>query len=129
MIHFEEPGDDQTYFSISESDKNTSEQLMGDSQGTPDSSQVSAVPPINTSFSNISTEFVTESLCGSMSKENILMLQSNTDTSQLLDNSTIPSFLTNCNTPHLANMMDNSSTNQTTKKIEAQLTAMKSYKM
>ena len=80
MIHFKEPGDDQTYFSISESDKNTSEQLMGDSQGIPDSSQVSAVPPINTSFSNISTEFVTES-CGSMSKENILILPSNTDTS------------------------------------------------
>ena len=92
MIHFKEPGDDQTYFSISESDKNTSEQLMGDSQGIPDSSQVSAVPPINASFSNISTEIVTESLCGSMSKENILMLPSNTDTSQLPDDSTIPSF-------------------------------------
>ena len=51
-----------------------------------------------------------------MSIENTLVLPLNTDTSQLSDNSTIP---TNCRTPQLANIVDNSSTDQTTDKIEA----------
>ena len=46
----EEPVDDQTYFNISDTDKNSSEPLTDDSQGIPDSSQINAVPPINTSF-------------------------------------------------------------------------------
>ena len=58
----EEPVDDQIYFSISDTDKNSSEQL------TDDSSQINAVPPINTSILDISTEFVTENLCDSKSK-------------------------------------------------------------
>ena len=43
-----EPVDDQIYFSISDRDKNSPEQLTDDSQGIPDSSQINAVPPINT---------------------------------------------------------------------------------
>ena len=101
----EEPEEYQIYFSISDSDKNSSEQLTDDSQGIPDSSQVSTVPPINSS--HISTEFVTESLCGSISKENNLKLPLNTDTPQLSDNSTIRS---NCNTPQLANIVEYRST-------------------
>ena len=46
----EEPVDDQIYFRISDRDKNSSEQLRDDSQGISDSSQVNAVPPINTSI-------------------------------------------------------------------------------
>ena len=46
----EEPVDDQTYFSISDTDKNSSEPLTDDSQGIPDSSQINVVPPTNTSF-------------------------------------------------------------------------------
>ena len=38
---------------------------MDDAQDILDSSQVSTVPPIKTSISHISTEFVIESLCGS----------------------------------------------------------------
>ena len=56
-----------------------------------------------------------------------MILPLNTDTHQLSDNSTIPSIPTNCNTPQLANIVDKSSTNQTTEKIEGQLTAVKSY--
>ena len=59
----EEPVDDQIYFSISDRDKNSSEQLTDDSQGIPDSIQINAVPPINTSILEISIEFVTENLC------------------------------------------------------------------
>ena len=64
----EELFDDQIYFSISDSDKNLSEQLTDASQSIPDSSLVNAVPPINTSTLHISTEFVTECLCGSTRK-------------------------------------------------------------
>ena len=69
----EEPEDDQIYFSISDSDKNSSEQLTNDSQGIRDSSSINTVPPINTSILDISTEFVTENLCGSISKANNLI--------------------------------------------------------
>ena len=55
-----EPIDDPQYFSISDRDKNLSEQLMDDSQGIPESSQVNTVPPINTSILNILAEFITE---------------------------------------------------------------------
>ena len=123
----QEPIDDQIYFSISDGDKNSSEQLTDDSQGIPDSSQVNAVPPINTSILVESIEFVTENVCGSISKENNLIPPLDTDTPQFSDNSTIPSIPTDCNTPQLANIVDKSSTNQATEKIEAQLTAMKSY--
>ena len=51
--------------------KNSSEQLTDDSQGIPDSSQINAVPPINTSILDISTEFVTENVCGSKSEKTI----------------------------------------------------------
>ena len=54
-----------------------------------------------------------------MSIENTLVLPLNTDTSQLSDNSTIRSIPTNCRTPQLADIVDNSSTDQTTDKIEA----------
>ena len=64
----EEPVDDQIYFSISDTGKNSSEQLTDDSQGIPDSSQINAVPPINTSILDISTKFVAENLCGGKSK-------------------------------------------------------------
>ena len=86
----EESLDDQIYFSISDTDKNSSEQLRDDSQGIPDSSQINAVPPINTSILDISTEFVTENLCGSKSKENNLIPLLNTDTPLFSENSTIP---------------------------------------
>ena len=46
----EKPVDDQIYFSISDRDNNSSEQLTDDSQGLPDSSHVNAVPQINTSI-------------------------------------------------------------------------------
>ena len=46
----EEPEDDQIYFSISDSDKNSSEQLTNDSGGIRDSSPMNAVRPINTSI-------------------------------------------------------------------------------
>ena len=52
---------------------NSSEQLTDDSQGIPDSSQINAVPTINTPILGISTEFVTEKLCGCKSKENNLI--------------------------------------------------------
>ena len=55
----EEPAHDQIYFRISDRVKNSSEQLTNDLQGIPDSSQVNAVPPINTSILDISTESVT----------------------------------------------------------------------
>ena len=64
----EEPVDDQIYFSISDTGKNSSEQLTDDSQGIPDSSQINAVPPINTSILDMSTKFVAENLCGGKSK-------------------------------------------------------------
>ena len=51
----------------------------------------------------------------------------NTDTPQFSENSTIPSIPTDYNTPQLANIVDKLSTYQDMKKIEAQLTAMKSY--
>ena len=117
----EEPVDDQIYFSISDTDKNSSEQL------TDDSSQINAVPPINTSILDISTEFVTENLCGSKSEENNLIPPLKTDTFQFSENSTNPSIPTDCNTSQLANILDKLSTNQDMEKIEAQLIAMKSY--
>ena len=123
----EEPVDDQIYFSISDMDKNSSEQLTDDSQGVPVSSQINAVPPINTSILDISTEFVTENLCGSKSEENNLIPPLNTDTPQFSENSTIPSIPTDCNTPQLANIVEKLSTNPDMEKIEAQLIAMKSY--
>ena len=85
----EEPVDDQIYFSISDTDKNSSEQL------TDDSSQINAVPPINTSILDISTEFVTENLCGSKSKENNLIPPLNTDTPWFSENSTTYSINSN----------------------------------
>ena len=73
---------------------------------------------------DISTEFVSENLCGSASKENNLITPLNTDTPKFSDNSTIPSVLTDFNTPQLANSEGKSNTNQVTKIIEAQLIAM-----
>ena len=122
-----EPIDDQIYFSISERDKNSSEQLTDDSQGIRDSSQINVLPPINTSILDISTEFFTENLCGSVSKKNNLILLLNTDILQFSDNSTIPSIPTDCNTPQLTNFVDKSSTNQVMGKIEAQLIAINNY--
>ena len=54
----EERVDDQIYSNISDTDK----KLTDDSQGIPGSSQINAVPPVNTSILDISTEFVTEDL-------------------------------------------------------------------
>ena len=101
----EEPQDDQICFNISDTDKNLSEQLTDDSSGILDSSQINPVPPITTSILDISTEFVTENLSGSKSKENILIPLLNTDTPQFSENSTIPSIPTDCNTPQLANIV------------------------
>ena len=126
-VLIEEPQDDQICFNISDADKNLSEQLTDDSSGILDSSQIKPVPPITTSILDISTEFVTENLSGSKSKENILIPLLNTDTPQFSENSTIPSIPTDCNTPQLANIVGKLSTNQDMKKIEAQLIAMKSY--
>ena len=53
---------------ISDRDKNSSEQLTDDSQVIPDSSQIKAVPPINTSILDISSKSVAENLCGGKSK-------------------------------------------------------------
>ena len=53
---------------ILDRDKNSSEQLTGESQVIPDSSQINAVPPINTSILDISTKFAAENLCGGKSK-------------------------------------------------------------
>ena len=122
----EEPVDDQIYFSISDTGKNSSEQLTDDSQGIPDSSQINVVPPIKTSILDMSTEFLTENLYGSKSKENNLIPPLNTNTLQFSENSTIPSIPTDCNTPQLANIVDKLSTNQDMEKIKAQLIAMKS---
>ena len=58
---------------ISDTDKNLLEQLTDDSQGIPYSSQINTVPPINTPILEISTEFVTENLCGSKNKKNNLI--------------------------------------------------------
>ena len=107
-------------------DKNSTEQLTDDSQGIPDSTEINAVPPINTSILDISAEFVTENLCGSKSKENNLIRPLNTDTPQFSENSTIPSIPADCNTLQLANIMEKLNTNQDMEKIGAQLTAMKS---
>ena len=107
-------------------DKNSTEQLTDDSQGIPDSTEINAVPPINTSILDISTEFVTENLCGSKSKENNLIRPLNTDTPQFSENSTIPSIPADCNTLQLANIMEKLNTNQDMEKIGAQLIAMKS---
>ena len=123
----EEPEDDQIYFSISDTGKNSSEQLTDNSQGIPDSSQINAVPPIKTFILDMSTEFLTENLYGSKSKENNLIPPLNTNTLQFSENSTIPSIPTDCNTPQLANIVDKLSTNQDMEKIKAQLIAMKSY--
>ena len=121
----EEPVDDQVYCSISDRDNNSSEQLTDDSQSIPNSSQVNAEPPINTSILDISSEFVNENLCGSISKENNLIPSLNTDTPQFSDNSTIQSIPTDSNTPQLANIVDKSNTNQATEKMEPQLIAAK----
>ena len=107
-------------------DKNSTEQLTDDSQGIPDSTEINAVPPINTSILDISAEFVTENLCGSKSKENNLIRPLNTDTPQFSENSTIPSIPADCNTLQLANIMEKLNTNQDMEKIGAQLIAMKS---
>ena len=93
----------------------------------PDSSQINAVPPINSPILNISIEFVTENIYGSKSKENNLMPTLNTDTPQFLENSTAPSIPTDCNTPQSANIVGKLSTNQDMEKIEVQLIAMESY--
>ena len=123
----EEPEGDQIYFSISDTGKNSSEQLTDNSQGIPDSSQINAVPPIKTFILDMSTEFLTENLYGSKSKENNLIPPLNTNTLQFSENLTIPSIPTDCNTPQLANIVDKLSTNQDMEKIKAQLIAMKSY--
>ena len=107
-------------------DKNSTEQLTDDSQGIPDSTEINAVPPINTSILDISAEFVTENLCGSKSKENNLIRPLNTDTPQFSENSTIPSIPADCNTLQLANIMEKLNTNQDMEKIGAQPIAMKS---
>ena len=104
-VLIEEPVDDQIYFSISDTDNSSSEQLTDDSHDIPYSGQINPVPPINTSILDISTEFVTENLCGSKSKENNLIPPLNTDTPQFSENSTIPSIPTDCNTPQLANIV------------------------
>ena len=122
-----EPADDQIYFRILDKDKNSIEQLTHDSEGIPDSSQVSAVPIINTSISHVSTKFVMESLFRIISKENNFILLLNTATLQLSDNQTIQSILTNCNTPQLPNIVDKLSTNQTTEKMEPQHTPREIY--
>ena len=93
----------------------------------PDSSQINAVPPINSPILNISIEFVTENIYGSKSKEHSLISTLNTDALQFPENSTAPSIQADCNTPQLANIVDKLSTNQDMEKIEAQLIAMKSY--
>ena len=80
------------------------------------------IPPINTSILDIPTEVITENLYGSISHGNSWTPPLNTDTSQFSDNSTIPSILTNCNTPQLPKY---SSSNQVTKKIEAKRIGMK----
>ena len=54
----EERVDDEIYSNISDTDK----KLTDDSQGIPGSSQINAVPPVNTSILDIPTEFVTEDL-------------------------------------------------------------------
>ena len=107
-------------------DKNSTEQLTDDSQGIPDSTEINAVPPINTSILDISAEFVTENSRGSKSKENNLIRPLNTDTPQFSENSTIPSIPADCNTLQLANIMEKLNTNQDMEKIGAQLIAMKS---
>ena len=81
----EEPVDDQTYFSISDTGKNSSEQLTDDSQGIRDSGQINALPRINTSILDIKTEFVTKNLCDSKSKENNFTPPFSTDTPVLLE--------------------------------------------
>ena len=81
-----EPVDDQIYFSISDTEKNLSEQLMGNSPGIPGSSQINAVPPINTSILDKSSEFVIENLCGNKCKENKLIPRLNTDTPKFSEN-------------------------------------------
>ena len=72
-VQTEEPVGDQIYFKISDTGKNSSEQLTYDPQDIPDSSQIDAVPQIETSVLDIYTEFVTENLCGAKSKENNLI--------------------------------------------------------
>ena len=72
-VQTEEPVGDQIYFKISDTGKNSSEQLTYDPQDIPDSSQINAVPQIKTSILDIYTEFVTENLCGAKSKENNLI--------------------------------------------------------
>ena len=72
-VQTEEPVGDQIYFKISDTGKNSSEQLTYDPQDIPDSSQINAVPQIKTSVLDIYTEFVTENLCGAKSKENNLI--------------------------------------------------------
>ena len=115
----EEPVDDQIYFSILDRDKKSSEQLSDDSQGIPDSCQINVVPPINTSILDISTEFVTENLCGGKTKENNLISSFKTETPRFSKNSTIASIPTDCDTPQLANIVVKLSTNQDMEKIDA----------
>ena len=58
---------------------------------------ISKVLPINTPILHIPTKFVTERLCGSINKENNLILSLETDTPpQLSDNLTIPSSYKKC---------------------------------
>ena len=80
----QEPIVDPLYFSISDRDKNLSEQLMDDSRGILEPSQIKAVlsPLTNNS-------------------------------SQFFDKSTIPSIPTDCNTPQLPSIVNKPSTNQT----------------
>ena len=54
----EEPGDDQINFSISNNDKNSSELLMHDTEGNPNSSQDSTLSPINTPIRTVSKDFL-----------------------------------------------------------------------
>ena len=56
-----------------------------------------------------------------------MILPLNTGTHQLSDNPTISSILPNSNTPQVGNIVGKPSTNETTEKIEAQLTTMKRY--
>ena len=62
-----------------------------------------------TSSFHMSTEFVTDVLCSSISKENNLILMLNTDIPQLSYNSTVLSIPTNFNNPLLVNIVDKAS--------------------
>lgn len=79
----EERGNDQIHFIVSGNDNSLSESLTDDSEGIVNCSKVGIVPPINTLSFVIPTEFATEILCDSISKENNFIPPLNTDTLKL----------------------------------------------